>query len=280
MNRSKYYLHLTYLCLSFLSFLELDTLALSAPTSLFKKRNQLFIVLSQDISSVRGTAFIYERNSDKAPWSRQKKPFPVSFGGKGLGYATSLLPYTFLTSSTKRLPEKKEGDLRSPIGIFELKTTFGRQQKKAFTQSLKFPYLELTPQSYCIDDVHSPDYNQYVSYPSSTDMSSLKKETDKPWLSAENLYSTEVYDLGVWVDYNHRRIPSKGSCIFLHRWSFPFETTAGCTALTASNLRMVVSWLNRDQSPLLVQMPLTLYNQIYRLFNFPKIHFLELKTQE
>ena len=280
MNRSKYYLYLICLCISFLSVLELDTYVFSASVPLFKKHHQLLIVLSHKISSVQGIAFVYERKSEKDPWIQKQSPFPVSFGGKGLGYGPSLLPNSFLSSPSQQFPKKREGDLRSPIGIFEIKTAFGRHQRKGFIQSLKFPYLELSSQSYCVDDVQSPHYNQYVSSASLTSIKSSKKDASPSWLSAEDLYSTNVYDLGVWIDYNPQNIMFKGSCIFLHRWNFPLETTAGCTALNRSTLRKLVSWFNQDRSPLLVQMPVPLYNKINKQFDFPKIDYSEIKSQD
>ena len=263
------------LCLFFLCLVRLSSAALCSPTAFVQNHHQLLIVLSKNRSSVRGVGFLYERKSVNDSWGQIKNAFHVSFGGKGLGRASSLLTEFLNEEWSPSIPDKKEGDLRSPIGIFELKTAFGRQQKQTFIQSLKFPYLELTPQSYCIDDVHSSQYNQYVSSPSSIN----HKSPNQPWSSAEDLYQTDVYDLGVWVDYNPKHISKKGSCIFIHRWTFPFETTAGCTALSSSNLKQVVSWLKQNQSPLLVQMPLGMYRKLYLKLGFPKINSLEVQTK-
>ena len=85
------------------------------------------------------------------------------------------------------------------------------------------------------------------------------------------MHDIEVYDLGVWVDYNPKNTPYRGSCIFLHRWTFPLETTSGCTAFSAPHLQKLVSWLKDDHHPLLVQMPIDLYQKVSTSFGFPAI---------
>jgi L,D-peptidoglycan transpeptidase YkuD (ErfK/YbiS/YcfS/YnhG family) len=69
--------------------------------------------------------------------------------------------------------------------------------------------------------------------------------------------------MGVIVGYNAAP-PTKGrgSCIFLHIWAGPRSTTAGCTAMDASELDQLTRWLDRVRRPVLVQLPRAEYERL------------------
>ena len=53
--------------------------------------------------------------------------------------------------------DKREGDFKTPLGLFKLGSAFG-------TSSIKtdYPYLKVTNDSYWVDDSMSPNYNKWV----------------------------------------------------------------------------------------------------------------------
>ena len=55
----------------------------------------------------------------------------------------------------------KEGDQKSPIGLFSLGTAFGNAPKPEGTN---YPYRLLTPQDFWVDDSRSKYYNEWVKY--------------------------------------------------------------------------------------------------------------------
>jgi len=60
------------------------------------------------------------------------------------------------------LPIKKEGDGKSPAGVFNLTYAFGYAASKEM-KGLKINYKEITAMLECIDDVKSEYYNQVIN---------------------------------------------------------------------------------------------------------------------
>lgn len=57
-------------------------------------------------------------------------------------------------------PVKREGDGRSPAGIFGIGSAFGYAAERPTGWAL--PYLALTPATECVDDRDSKHYNRIV----------------------------------------------------------------------------------------------------------------------
>jgi D-alanyl-D-alanine dipeptidase len=65
----------------------------------------------------------------------------------------------------------------------------------------------------------------------------------------------DLYREGVVVAHNSTPpVSGRGSCIFLHLWSNPDSTTAGCTAMSREDLARLTRWLDGDRHPLLLQL--------------------------
>jgi L,D-peptidoglycan transpeptidase YkuD (ErfK/YbiS/YcfS/YnhG family) len=52
-----------------------------------------------------------------------------------------------------------------------------------------------------------------------------------------------------------RCIVGKGSAIFLHIWSGPNGSTAGCVALDEINLLSILQWLDKAKQPRMLVVP-------------------------
>ena len=93
------------------------------------------------------------------------------------------------------------------------------------------------------------------------------------WQSSEKMSLRGIYyELGVVIDHNHDPIKKGfGSCIFLHNWSNPNETMAGCTAMAPPKMREIVYWLDESKSPILIQLTRQLYIDLIKLWELPKI---------
>ncbi len=194
-----------------------DTLAAS---------RQAIVVITESWSATSGTLQRYERDSVQTPWRKAGDAVPVVVGRKGLAPAG----------------EKREGDGRSPAGVYPLGTAFGF----AADADLHVPYRQLGETAECVDDSQSFYYNQIVDR-------DLIPCVD--WSSSEKMRTIEQYRWGVVVDYNTPAQPRRGSCIFLHVWSGPGSTTAGCTAMRQEDLETILQWLDPAANPQLVQFP-------------------------
>ena len=167
------------------------------------------------------------------------------------------------SSNIFNYPIKKEGDGRSPAGIFNLSLVFGYETEDQMA-NLKMPYLQITDMAECIDDVNSEYYNQIVQ----------RDEIENvDWESSEKMKSYDVYyQLGVVVDHNCDPIKKEdGSCIFLHNWLNPNETMAGCTAMDPIQMKEIVDWLNIDRQPILIQLTKQSYNALVEEWELPII---------
>lgn len=117
---------------------------------------------------------------------------------------------------------KKEGDGKTPTGIYDLGTAFGISSNPG----TKLNYRKINKNDYWVDDSNSKYYNQWVDI----------TKVNKDWRSAEHLYSYKTaYKYGVVVNYNMNPIiPGKGSAIFLHNSTN--GPTAGCVSVPESTL--------------------------------------------
>jgi L,D-peptidoglycan transpeptidase YkuD (ErfK/YbiS/YcfS/YnhG family) len=66
-------------------------------------------------------------------------------------------------------------------------------------------------------------------------------------------------------------VPGAGSCIFLHIWRGSNEPTAGCTAMAESTILQLLSWLDRDKSPRLVQLSRKNYMRLKDIWGLPEV---------
>jgi L,D-peptidoglycan transpeptidase YkuD (ErfK/YbiS/YcfS/YnhG family) len=134
--------------------------------------------------------------------------------------------------------EKREGDGRTPSGIFPLGTVFGYEP--SFPTMM--PYRQVTTDDLWVDDIHAADYNRLVQR-GSTRASSfevMKRDDD-------------LYKYGIVVEYNTDPvIKGYGSAIFFHLWRGRETPTEGCIALSEEDLMRILRWLNPEAKPLAV----------------------------
>ena len=216
---------------------------------------QLLLVTTADWDTVGGTLHRFARADTKAEWSEIGTPIPIVVGRNGLGWGLGLNPKT-----KAKGPVKKEGDGKSPAGIFRLSSAFGFAAP-ADMKNIKLPYQQLTDQIECVDDVKSTNYNSVVD---------RGHFASPDWNSSEKMKTVGQYRLGVVVDHNtDPREPGSGSCIFLHIWKDAQTGTSGCTAMSSSNIDVVVPWLDPAANPVLVQLPNSDYHKLRAKWQLP-----------
>jgi zinc D-Ala-D-Ala dipeptidase len=109
---------------------------------------QAVVVTTKDWSAVKGNARLFERKSLKTAWKQVGKSFPIVVGKNGLGWSSGYPD----KRNMKDLPNpyKKEGDGKSPAGIFSLTAAFGSSEQK-----VNLPFTQLTETTECVDDSKS-----------------------------------------------------------------------------------------------------------------------------
>jgi L,D-peptidoglycan transpeptidase YkuD (ErfK/YbiS/YcfS/YnhG family) len=215
---------------------------------------QLIIVVTDNWTGVAARLFCFEKQWGK--WQLQFS-FPAVVGQNGMatgeGIRSIVIP---------EAPQKKEGDMKSPAGIFFLGPAFGYAEKSQ-ARWIHLPYIRASDTLLCIDDPHSGMYNKLVR----TDA------TKTDWHSHEEMHrKDDDYKWGIFVQHNDHSVkPSMGSCIFLHIWEGAQTGTAGCTAMEEKNMVKLLQWIRVDKHPLLVQFPLIVYNKLHADYFLPDL---------
>ena len=222
--------------------------------ALFQRAEQILLVESADWNAAQAQLQRFVRRRPGARFERVGKPLSAWVGRAGMAWRSDRDGPDGSGSPAAAGPRKREGDGRSPAGVFPLGELWG--YAAAAPPGVRWPYHAIGDRDRCVDDPDSPDYNQLRQAPSGA---------AEPWRSAEHLrLTTDHYKLLVTVDYNHllakplaAKRPRKGagSCIFLHIAPPPGTGTAGCTALAEADLRQILAWLEPRKQPLLILLP-------------------------
>lgn len=215
---------------------------------------QALVVLTDGWDSLRATMYAAEWQDSTWVILRQH---PCVVGNNGLGWGSGIMDFT-----NRKGPVKREGDKKSPAGMFTIGTAFGIYEESALP-TLGLPYRVVEYELQCIEDTSSRYYNQLVR----------EDDPAKDWVQNDRMTrKDDLYNLGAFV--NHNTDPARagaGSCIFLHLWRDERKGTLGCTAMAQERLLEHFQWLNLDKSPVLVQMPRTEYASFSAEFGLPKI---------
>jgi L,D-peptidoglycan transpeptidase YkuD (ErfK/YbiS/YcfS/YnhG family) len=225
-----------------------------APDPVFGSSRQLILVVTDDWNAVAGTLRRFDRISPSASWTEVGSSLPVVVGRAGLAWGRGVR-----SDPASGDPIKKEGDGKAPAGAYRLGVAFGSAPQKP--ASWKVPYLFLSDEVECVDDVASGHYNRLIS---------KRQVARADWKSSERMWEQRLYTWGLVVEHNTGTIESAGgSCIFMHIWSGPARGTAGCTAMAEPDLLATLAWLDPARTPVLVQLPRTEYSRLRTAWRLP-----------
>jgi L,D-peptidoglycan transpeptidase YkuD (ErfK/YbiS/YcfS/YnhG family) len=135
-------------------------------------------------------------------------------------WETAFAPFIAVIGKNGFAPpgEKREGDGKTPSGIYPLKMTFGYGE----SIKTKMPYRQMLADDIWIDDVNADDYNRWV-----------KKEATHAKSYEKMRRDDNLYKYGIVIEYNANPvIKGYGSAIFFHAWGGDDITTEGCVAVS------------------------------------------------
>jgi len=216
---------------------------------------QLILVTTTGWNAVDGEMKRYERDSINDNWKTVGEKRPIVVGRNGMAWGKGLHGYAIGDG-----PVKKEGDGRSPAGIFSLSSAFGYAPRERAGE-MKLPYVQAVTTLECVDDPNSAHYNRVIN---------RAGVASPDWKSSELMRrDDDQYRWGVVVDHNAKGEPGCGSCIFLHIWESRGKGTAGCTAMDSSSMEDVLRWLDANKRPALVQLPRTEFERLRKAWGLP-----------
>lgn len=236
-------------------------------SDILSRSTQIIVVTTSSWDAVEGRLQRYERSGTQETWNAVGEPISVVVGKKGLGWGIGLSATDDSNLRIASDPVKREGDGKSPAGVFALGTAFGYASEPL--PGLKMEYLNLNPSIECVDDPGSKHYNRIVD----------RSVVTPDWNSSEHMRDVgESYRWGIVVDHNGIVMgaasppePGGGSCVFLHIWQSRSEGTAGCTAMSRMDLERLLVWLDPARKPLLVQLPEPAYERLSKHWSLPKL---------
>jgi L,D-peptidoglycan transpeptidase YkuD (ErfK/YbiS/YcfS/YnhG family) len=186
---------------------------------LLDESNQLLVVYNDQAESYSAVFVAFERKGSS--WIIKQGPVDVGVGKNG--FAVPL--------------KKREGDGKSPTGIFRLGKLFSYEKQ----QYTRLENQQTTAVDKWIDDPSSDQYNTHVQ--GATDAKSY-----------ENLLlNNNAYKYCMVIEYNTNPIvKGAGSAIFFHLGVKKPVFTAGCVAIDEMNMKSIVNWLDIKQNPMII----------------------------
>jgi L,D-peptidoglycan transpeptidase YkuD (ErfK/YbiS/YcfS/YnhG family) len=214
-----------------------------------KQTKQLVTAVVEDWTSTHARLTLWQRTL--SGWEPIGDQWPSVIGKAGSGWGIGLGP------TGREGPTKKEGDLKSPAGVFAFRSAYGYAEDPP--KAWRMPY-EHSSDLECIDDPASEHYTKIVD----------RKQVASDWQSAEQMRRDDaLYEWVLDVAHNADAKPGAGSCIFLHVWGGPESSTAGCTAMDKLKLESLLAKLDPAQQPLYVLLPRSEYRVVAPVWGLP-----------
>jgi L,D-peptidoglycan transpeptidase YkuD (ErfK/YbiS/YcfS/YnhG family) len=205
-----------------------------------------------DASSV--TLRLFEKSGSE--WKQTGGEWKGRLGRDGLVWGLGLNP----------VPEgagvKKEGDWKTPAGVFQIGGAWGYEADVA--RHANMPYQQVTSRDLWVEDPASPLYNQHVR---------LKAEPATAWEKKQQMRQDDpAHALQLFIAHNAPPgvRPGGGSSIFFHIWrAGGGKPTAGCTTMSEQNLRALIAVIDPAKHPLYVVLPRDEYERVRARWRLP-----------
>lgn len=144
----------------------------------------------------------------------------------GSRYTLARGPYAGHVGRNGVSSAKREGDLRTPAGVFAMRNGFGVNANPGLGAG---SWLRVDGRDVWVDDSGSALYYTHQRSPAAG-----------RWDSAEQMQQSPAYSYAQVIGYNEARAPGAGSAIFMH--VDQGHGTAGCVSLQTSALLSVMRW--------------------------------------
>ena len=125
---------------------------------------------------------------------------------------------------------KKEGDYSTPKGLFSLKKLYYRKDRVGIPKCNLEKKIIRQDMAWC-DDLKNKKYNEEIK---------VKNNKLK-----EKLYRVDhKYDYIISISHNYKKIPGKGSAIFIHLTK-DYKATAGCIAVQKKDFQILLKLIDK-----------------------------------
>lgn len=218
---------------------------------------QMVLVLVPDWDATQGTLHTFARDGDG--WREVGSAAPSVIGRSGAAWGLGL------NSRHGKGPLKREGDGRSPAGVFAIGAAFGYADHVATA----LDYAAMQASDWCVDVSGSPLYNRIVDS-NEVGVDAVKGASEHMRLDLFQ-HGDQRYRLGFVIEHNAQQQAGAGSCIFAHLWNGPSSSTSGCTAMADPTMQRLLGWLDPKQQPVFVLLPQAEYARLHDAWNLPRV---------
>lgn len=215
---------------------------------------QCVVGVAEDWNASSASLSLYERVDGK--WKRVGESWSARLGRDGLVWGLGLNPVP------KGAVLKREGDWRSPAGVFWLGGVWGYD--KSIRKHDGLAYQRITSRDLWVEDSKSKWYNQHVR---------LDHEPSSEWEIGQQMKQNDpAHALKLFIGHNAppQVRAGAGSSIFFHIWrSGGTKPTAGCTTMDESKLRWMIGRIDPEARPLYVLLPKSVYAEYRGAWKMP-----------
>ena len=191
---------------------------------------------------------------------REWKPSGASWSGRlgknGLVWGLGLHPLPANPTT------KKEGDGRTPAGVFRIGGAWGNDA--SIRKHPQLAYRRVTSRDLWVEDPASDSYNMHVILP---------HEPATAWEKKQQMKQDDpAHALKLFIAHNAapRIVKGAGSSIFFHIWrGGGSKATSGCTTMEETKLRNLIASIDPTRQPLYVIMPRTEYQRVRQAWRLP-----------
>ena len=221
---------------------------------------QAVVGITEGWNSSQAQVSLVEKNA-KGQWVRVLGPFPARLGRNGTVWGLGL------HANPRGATLKKEGDGRSPAGIFAIGGLW-TTAKTPVKHDRALPEVKVGPNDLWVSDPKTPQYyNRWVrlDHPAATawELREQMKQTDYP-------HSIKLLICHNTAGTPGRPVVNGGSSIFFHIWrNEGAAATAGCTTLQEQNLRTLVARLQVSRHPVYILLPKEEYTRLRPQWRLP-----------
>jgi len=125
---------------------------------------------------------------------------------------------------------KKEGDYSTPKGLFHLKKLYFRKDRVGIPKCSITKRVIKDNMAWC-DNPNNKKYNEEIKIYNKNLKESLYRKDHK-------------YDYIISISHNEKKIPGKGSAVFIHLTD-DYQPTAGCIALKKKDFEILLKLINK-----------------------------------
>ena len=215
---------------------------------------QCLLGLADSWDSSHATLQLFQKSANQ--WQPQGEAWKARLGKNGLIWGHGLHPLP------KNALIKKEGDMRSPAGVFSIGGAWGYEP--SIRKHPLLPYRKVTPCDLWVEDPSSTRYNQHLV---------LDRPPSSAWEKKQQMKQSDpAHALKLYIGHNSHphTIPGDGSSIFFHIWrAGGAKPTAGCTTMDETKLRQLIARIDPSRNPIYVLLPTSEYTKIRKAWKLP-----------